>query len=202
MDHHITGAPRPHAPRGLDKHLSELGENAREVIAEAASAIRSRFNGDVREIGERLAAVKDVLPHGAFGPWVAHELGITPRTAQNYMNAAGFLTGKSETVSHLPPAILYKLAAPTALPVLVDKVVQATEQGDTIDLAALKKALALHGAVLRYRKQAADLLRGVRVSGRTIGKEARANQARVQNGYADREEAELAALPIVKGVPT
>ncbi len=84
----------------MEKHLSALGENAREVVAEAANAIRSRFNGEV----------------------------------------------------------------------------------------------------LRDRKRAADFLRGAKVGGRTIGKEARANEARAHNGYADRAEAELAALPIVKGV--
>jgi hypothetical protein len=184
----------------MEKHLSALGENAREVVAEAANAIRSRFNGDVRVIGEHLAAVKAVLPHGAFGPWLARELGITPRTAQNYMQAATFLAEKRNAVSHLPPAILYKLAAPTALPVLVDKVVQATEHGTAIDIAALKKALVLQRDVLRHRKEAAQWLSDN--PPRRSGRDERKNMAATYTRSANNAEAELAALPIVKGAPT
>lgn len=195
MDHHITDAPRAHAPRSLDKRLSELGENARATIVEAASAIRSRFNGDVQEIGEHLRRAKAALPHGAFGPWLARELGITPRTAQNYMQAAAFLAGKRNAISHLPPAIIYKLSAPTALPVLVNKVVEAADRGETIDLAALKKALTLHAEVLRQRKKAAERL------AERAPKAWREHEAAIHTRYADNAEAELAAVVIVKGAP-
>lgn len=199
MSHHITGAARPHAPRGLDKHLSELGENARATIAEATSAIRSRFNGDAQEIGEHLRRAKAALPHGAFGPWLARELGITPRTAQNYMQAATFLAGKRNAISHLPPAIIYKLSAPTALPVLVNKVIEAAERGEAIDLAALKKALRLQAHVLGQRKKAKEALNAPR--GFRGGDAARKRESALYTQYAANAEAELAALVIVTGAP-
>lgn len=199
MGHHITGAPRAHDFSGLDKHLLALGENARATLATAAFVIRARFNMDVPAIGTHLAAVKDVLPHGAFGPWMARELGITPRTAQNYMQAAAFLAGKSASISHLPPAIIYKLSAPTALPVLVNKVMVAAERGEEIDLAALKKALLLHAVVLRERKKAAQWLSDNRP--RRGGRDERESFAANHTRYADNTEAELAALVIVKGAP-
>ncbi len=58
---------------------------------------------------------------------------MTARTAQNLMAAAGFVEGKPESVSFLPAAILYKLAAPSAPPDLVQDVVEAATAEAPLD---------------------------------------------------------------------
>ena len=63
--------------------------------------------------GKDLLAVKDRLEHGLFLKWVEAEMGMTARTAQNFMQAAAHFGSKSEIVSHLPPTTLYKLASPS-----------------------------------------------------------------------------------------
>lgn len=40
------------------------------------------------EIGRELLRIKDQLPHGEFGPWLADRSGLTPAAAQRYMRIA------------------------------------------------------------------------------------------------------------------
>jgi len=101
-----------------------------------AGRIRDRMDGikrDMLAIGSDLLGIKDRLPHGAFGAWVRAELGMTPRTAQNSMNAARLVQSVPEpireTVSHLPPATLYRLSAPSAPQEVVQEVVLAATEG-------------------------------------------------------------------------
>lgn len=102
---------------------------AAERIRERLSSIQSDFLA----IGAELLKVKARVPHGTFGTWIEAELGITPRTALNYMGAARLVGSipepARETVSLLPPAALYKLAAPSTPQVVVDEMVRAAESG-------------------------------------------------------------------------
>jgi hypothetical protein len=61
---------------------------------------------------------------------VEAECGFTIRTAHNYMRAAE-LTDKSETVSRLNPAAIYRLAKASTPPDVVDRVVEMLET-DTV----------------------------------------------------------------------
>jgi hypothetical protein len=79
-------------------------------------------------IGEALRDAKPHLGRGKFGEWVTAECGLTMRTAQNYMRAAE-LTDKSEIVSLLSPAAIYRLAKPTTPPDVVDRVLVMLEAG-------------------------------------------------------------------------
>lgn len=133
--------------------LSTLGPNTRQEADEAASFIRGRFTRDIAEIGARLAAVKEALPHGAFGPWVVSALSITPRSAQNYMNAAAFLAGKSEAISHLPPVLIYRLSAPTADEEVVRRVLAAADAGERLDARAIASDLLAAAVERRSRER-------------------------------------------------
>jgi hypothetical protein len=80
----------------------------------AARQIRDyqkRSTAEMLEIGALLNTVKGELPHGAFLEWLDRAVGWTPRTAQNYMKAAAAFAEKCATVSHLPPSLVYRLAA-------------------------------------------------------------------------------------------
>ena len=104
---------------------SDVAEDARA----AAARIRHRMVANIGEIGRELCAVKKRMPHGTFVRWVKAELGINPRSAENYMNAALFLEGKSESISHLPSTAIYALAAPSASQSIVDRVVAELDDG-------------------------------------------------------------------------
>lgn len=53
-----------------------------------------------REAGNLLIEAKDALPHGGWLPWL-REVGITPRTAQGYMQLARMPETKYATVAQL-----------------------------------------------------------------------------------------------------
>ena len=107
-------------------------------LPEIADRIRHALHNNVIEIGDLLLQAKAQLDHGQFQTWAERELGIRPRSAQNYMNAAAFVKDKSETVALLLPAILYKIAAPSAPKEIVERVVNA----EAIDVSAIETELA------------------------------------------------------------
>jgi hypothetical protein len=86
---------------------ADVATEARVVVAR----FRGRFVNSAIETGRDLIAIKQKLGHGRFGQWVRAELGITERTAQHWMRVAEAFGDKPETVSHLPSAVLYRLAS-------------------------------------------------------------------------------------------
>ena len=120
----------------------------------AAERIRARLNESYLATGQDLIEIKKRIGHGQFGGWLKHEFGMTERTAENYMNAARFLTGKSETLSVLPPAVLYKLAAPSAPAAVVAEVVESADAGTIMPVQFIREKLAT--AVKAERQAAAE----------------------------------------------
>ncbi len=85
----------------------------------AAEQIRAnaRAAGDaIIRTGRILDTVKQELGHGKFLAWIDLELGMSQRSARNYMRAAAWAEGKSATVAVLPPSTLYLLASPSVPP--------------------------------------------------------------------------------------
>jgi hypothetical protein len=119
-----------------------LGDPALAADARAAIArIRTRIQSSILEIGRELIAIKSRMEHGTFGKWIAAELNINIRTAENYMNAATFAEGKSESISFLPPSTLYALAAPSAPPEVVKEVLAAADTGIPMPVAEIRRKL-------------------------------------------------------------
>ena len=123
---------------------SSVSADDRQALEQAAERIRTRAGHMQRAaiiIGREILAVKDRLPHGGLGPWIEAELGITPRTAQSYMNVVRRLDALPEaireTVSLLPLTTLHKLAAPSTPPVVIEEIAQAAEQGALPEPAAI-----------------------------------------------------------------
>ncbi len=67
---------------------------------------------------------------------------MTERSAENYMNAARWIEGKSEKISDLPAAAIYALAAPTAPAGVVNDVVAAVENGAKLRVQDIKSRIA------------------------------------------------------------
>ncbi|MDP9370080.1 MAG: DUF3102 domain-containing protein [Chloroflexota bacterium] len=71
-----------------DWHLQGLSDEDTAFVTDHAAHIRAlaaRSAQDIIEIGQRLTAIKDRLPHGTFGPWLEREFGWSNRTAQKFM---------------------------------------------------------------------------------------------------------------------
>lgn len=111
-------------------------------IDDARDRIKSRMKKTVQdfiEIGRDLMDVKNKLDHGEFQHWVQIELGISPRSAQNFMNVAYHLGGKSEIISLLPPTVAYALAAPSMPDDVRVRLLELAENGDLITEKMVKE---------------------------------------------------------------
>ena len=109
-------------PAGVVSDSPEVNA-PRSRLDEIAAAARGIMRTSIRDLGALLREAKALLPHGKFAGWARRELGVSLRSAENYMAASRLLEGKSETVAHLPPNIIYKLASPSAPPELVADIV-------------------------------------------------------------------------------
>jgi len=84
---------------------------------------------------------------------VVAECCFTIRTAQNYMRVAE-LTDKSEIVSLLNPAAIYRLAKASTPPDVVDRVVEMLEAGEE---PTEQEVLALIASVAKDKETSVDL---------------------------------------------
>src|SRR5262245_17816765 len=120
---------------------------APELVADLrqhAARIRERTRittATIIEIGKELLAAKQHLAHGQFKDWINAECGCTVRTAQNYLRAAKLAEAKGETVSLLPPRIVYQLTAKSTPPELTDPVLNLAATGTVITPAVMKAGL-------------------------------------------------------------
>jgi Protein of unknown function (DUF3102) len=105
------------------------------VLRAEASRIRKMVNSTtaaIIEIGRALIGVKQSLEHGQFGEWVQAECGFGLRTAENYIRASQFAEGKTKCVSFLNPATVYRLAAKSAPPAIVQAVLDRASNGEIV----------------------------------------------------------------------
>jgi hypothetical protein len=91
----------------------DTGRGRARADAALIKGLMRRTGEDIVEIGKALLRQKNTLPHGMFLSWIDAEFGMHERTAQRFMGVAETFKGKYDTVSHLPPAALYELAAPS-----------------------------------------------------------------------------------------
>jgi hypothetical protein len=89
-----------------------------EKLRTAAMTIKEKIDSSLRgliEAGQGLLAVKKMLPHGQFLPWIEAEFGWTDRTARRLMEVADQFGSKSDIMSdlHITTTALYHLAAPS-----------------------------------------------------------------------------------------
>jgi len=113
-------------------NYASVSETDAAELRKHADAIRSGLHHQLESIvavGERLAKVKEVLPHGNFGLWIDAEFGWKARTAQNYLLAAETYGAKTQYVAYLPVNLLYRLQAPSA-PNVRDDLFRMIESGE------------------------------------------------------------------------
>jgi hypothetical protein len=106
-----------------------------------ADRIRRQAGTSIIQIGKALIAAKHYLSHGAFLKWLASEVGMPARTAQDYMQVAHWAKGKSATIALLPPSVLYVISSPRAPQRFADDVLKRIEHGQRVDPGTLRAEL-------------------------------------------------------------
>jgi hypothetical protein len=174
-------------------------------LAALADQIRERLHrhtSDMVAIGADLIAVKELLEHGQFGGWIEREFGMTARSAQMYMRAPEWAEGKSEIISHLPPAALRLLSAPTTPQPIQEEVLEAIRVGDEVDFKGVEARVKEQREELReekkkearrQRKSPAEQKRIERREEREAA--AREEQARQRNLLVEEVAAILRGMP-------
>ena len=125
----------------LGATLTTAGSDVDGNLSAIASSIRARLSSmqrDVFQIGYDLVRAKELLEHGKFHQWLAAEFAWSARTAQNFMNVATRLGGKSESLSHLGVEALYKLAAPSTPDEVIEAVTSMAKAGEKVTSTAVK----------------------------------------------------------------
>lgn len=91
-----------HEPLSQGKSSNRLPILQAEIRTAHAAAIAAAQTAvdRARDAGVRLIEAKELLGHGAWLPWLK-ETGISPRTAQDYMQLARIPEAKYATVAHL-----------------------------------------------------------------------------------------------------
>jgi Protein of unknown function (DUF3102) len=117
-----------------------------EQLRTAAKSIREKVKRTIEhiiEVGFDLLKVKDALPHGQFGPWLASEFGWTDRLARRFMDVAEVFGPKSDIISDLAiaPTAAYLLAAPSTPYEARQVAVERAKSGETITAAVAKEIL-------------------------------------------------------------
>jgi hypothetical protein len=135
-------APAPHpdsaGPIGFDYAAldPEIAEEARAT----AARIQDRVQKSISDTGSDLIAIKAKMPHGSFGAWIKAEFQMSDSTAQNYMNAARYLEGKSPNFGVLPPSAIYALAS--APPEVAAEVEAQVARGSFPKVAEIRERIA------------------------------------------------------------
>jgi len=96
-------------------------------------------------IGQKLAEVKALLPHGQFEDWCQVEFDMSQRTAQRMMAAAEVFGGKNDTVSLLSDSAMYMLSGPNVPEAArVEVVEMAKDTGATPTKAEVQAVIDKH----------------------------------------------------------
>lgn len=162
---------------------SGLDPAAADTLRGAAAAIRETLHGSVIDIGSRLIGAKELLDHGKFSDWAEAEIGLSVRSAENYMNAARFLAGKAKCVSLLPQGALYALAAPSTPPAVVADVLAEIERGAVPKVADIRERIA---GVTKAQRAAAAIKTAEQI------KREKENDKRRRAAQAERDRKEKA----------
>jgi hypothetical protein len=116
-------------------------------LAEHVIVIRSlgrRMMADALEIGRRLAECRRLIGHGDWIGWLDRELGVTDRSALNFMRLYQLSLNRSENFAdlNLPVSGLYLLAQPSTSDAVRDDVLERAAKGETISIADIRRAVS------------------------------------------------------------
>jgi hypothetical protein len=112
-----------------------------KFLKDHATRIRQYTGKTIVQIGGDLVSAKHYLSHGQFLRWVESEVGIPPRTAQAYMQAAQWASEHRATAAVLPPSLLYMLSSPSTPREFAEAIERRVETGEHISPTAVRAEL-------------------------------------------------------------
>jgi hypothetical protein len=118
-----------------------LAPSVAKFLKGQADRIQRQCASSIIQIGKALLEAKRYLSHGAFLCWIEGEVCMPVRTAQAYMRVATWTSGKSATVAHLSPSVLYLLSASSAPEEFVTGILSRAEVGEYIPPSVMRKEL-------------------------------------------------------------
>jgi protein gp37 len=123
-----------------------LDVRTREAVERSTREIRSRLQqtvDNIQAIGRQLLAVKEALPHGQFGPWLALEFAWSHDTANRFMNVARNLP-QIPHGAEFPLQALYQLAAPSTPEAARQEALDRAAAGEMIGPAEAQRIITDH----------------------------------------------------------
>ena len=188
---------------------SDLPAPIAAEVRDATARIKNRLAcqvNDMIETGNDLIGVKSKTEHGQFKHWLDSELNMNIRTAQRFMRAAEWAEGKHDTVSHLPPTMIYLLSAPSTPESIQRQVFDDLEAGNPINHHEVRDAVAEVKSQERQEKTAEQRKKDLKLKKRSQArwererrKEAEEQQRRDAAGKAvAREVADILSNKLSK----
>lgn len=122
-------------------------KDSRDKVREAAKDIRDRLkltSVSIIEIGDRLIAVKDMLDHGQYGPWLETEFGFSRDTAENFVNVATNFRVAKQLRNPPPATSMYALSKASVPDAARAEAVQRARDGECITPDVAREIIARH----------------------------------------------------------
>ncbi|WP_164738537.1 DUF3102 domain-containing protein [Aquabacter cavernae] len=152
----------------------QIPAEQRKALRADANAIRKSLVqalGALMDIGERLERWRDVLPHGAWRPWILAETGMSEQWARDAINVFRCFRDKSMLLEDLalPQTAIVRLS--TAPEAALEDVLDRVKEGEKLQVADVDKIVKTHrkrqkddeaaekAKVIRASPTAADTLR-------------------------------------------
>jgi Protein of unknown function (DUF3102) len=135
----ITSSTEQSASPASNTHDTSAFDYA--SVPNSVARIRQYTGKTIIQIGKDLVSAKRYLSHGQFLIWVEREVGIPARTAQAYMQAAQWASGKHATVALLLPSLLYLLSSPSTPKEFAEDILKRAEAGERMTLATVRAEL-------------------------------------------------------------
>jgi hypothetical protein len=136
----------------LDAGTAQLARNTAQKLRNC----QRQASSDIIVIGADLLEVKDALGHGGFTQWLRTEFPNDKRTAQRMMQVAARIPkDKSDTVSLLPPTLLYILTAKSMPQKVINEVIADLEGGASVEVVKAKIDSNRAGAIARHYMEGA-----------------------------------------------
>jgi len=129
------------------ERFSYDSEEVKPVAAQlyaAAVAIRGHMaNGVIAIIdaGKELSTVRDMLPHGSWGPWLATEFQWSESTARRYIAVWERFGSNRSRVTGFSAQALYLLAAPGTPEAAVEEIAELRDAGEAVSTATVKEVV-------------------------------------------------------------
>ena len=150
-----------HLVEPLVYDYSQIADASMRTLAQrAADEIKPRLRraaDDILVIGQRLAVVRQYLPHGQWKSWIETEFGMGDETARQFIRVATRFADKSLIIRDLTPTALYMLAAPSTPDEAIAEVESLVTNGYTPTVAETKQIIA-EAKAPRYRAAAESSL--------------------------------------------